>query len=110
VSTSFAACRAGDACTAWRNARRRLPRQLGRDHVHLLNVRRPGEQLVRLAHERLRHPAGEVSLPARVVWEDVEDGELRVAEPDREPCSCPRFLFDERGSAFEKPRDVLLLA
>ena len=32
-----------------------LRRQLGRDHVELLDVRRPGEQLVRLGHQRLRH-------------------------------------------------------
>jgi hypothetical protein len=37
--------------------REALLRQLGRDHVRLLDVRRAGEQLVRLAHERLGNPA-----------------------------------------------------
>jgi hypothetical protein len=56
------------------------------------------------------HPAREVSLPACVVFEDVEDRELRVAEPDREPRDRPRLFSDERSSALEEARDVLLLA
>src|SRR6266508_2357245 len=77
--------------------------QLGLDHVRLLNVRRPCEQVVRLGHQRLGHTSRQVCLAARVVWEDVEDCELRVAEPDREPRGRVWLVLDERASALEEP-------
>ena len=87
-----------------------LRRQLGRDHVRLLDVRGPREQLVRLGHQRLGHTPRQVCLAARIVREDVEDGELRVAEPDREPCDRVGLVLDERAPTLEEPRNVRFFA
>src|SRR6185369_13639446 len=52
-----------------------LPRQLRRQHVHLLDLRRLREQVARLRHQRRGDLAGKVSLPAGLVRERVEDAE-----------------------------------
>src|ERR1022692_123882 len=63
-----------------------LAGELGGQHVDLLDVRRGAEQLARLRHQRSGDRAAQVSLPAAVTGEDVEDPESRRVDLDGKPC------------------------
>jgi hypothetical protein len=68
-------CRA----TQWRS------RELGGEYVDVFDVRRRGQQLVGLLHERRGDGPVEVGLTTFGAGEDVEDAERRVVDLDREP-------------------------
>src|SRR6185436_11039880 len=85
-------------------------RKLGRQDVDFLDRGWLRKEVRGLGHERCRHLAGQVSLPARFVRERVEDAERRGTELNAEPRDRGRLLLDERKSRLEKRRDLCFLA
>ena len=74
-------------------------RDLGGQHVDLFDLRRLGQQIGGLGHQRGGDGAVEVGLAAGVAGEGVEDPERRRAEPQREPDGRLGFLLGEREPA-----------
>src|ERR1039457_6853300 len=80
-----------------------LAGELGGQHVDLLDVRRGAEQLA-----RLRDRAAQVSLPAAVTGEDVEDPESRRVDLDGKPCCRVRLGLGQGLRARQEGGQLLL--
>src|SRR5690349_5452969 len=69
-----------------------LLRELRREHINGVDLRRLAQQLRRVGHQRLRDGASEVGLAAVLVGEGVEHAEGRRTELQREPHRGACFL------------------